>query len=80
VTPRHVFFSVQGTVDLPLTTPACNIRDVIEVPVFVITLMLSIGTAVNISKCCPMLLPDLNIRKAKERMALAEKLIGIEFR
>lgn len=58
-----------------------NIRDVIEVPVFVITLMFSAGTAVcNISKCCRMLPPDLNGRKGGERMALAEKLIGIEFR
>lgn len=53
-----------------------NIREVIEVPVFVITLMFSAGTAVS----CRMLLPDLNERKGKERVALAEKLIGIEFR
>lgn len=56
----------------------------IEVPVFVITLMLSNTTASEhpgtSSACCQGLPPNLNERNGKERMALAEKLIGIEFR
>jgi hypothetical protein len=61
-----------------------NISALIEVPVFVITLMLSNATASahpgTSSARCRVLPPNLNERNAKERMALAEKLIGIEFR
>lgn len=61
-----------------------NIRVLIEVPVYVITLMLSNATAsehpgVSMA-CCRVLPPNLNERNEKGRMALAEKLIGIEFR
>lgn len=60
-----------------------NIIALIEVPVFVITLMFSIATTSEhpgtSSVRCRVLPPDLNERNVKERMALAEKLIGIEF-
>ena len=61
-----------------------NIRALIEVPVFVITLMFSNTTTSEYpgtsSVRCRVLPPNLNERNEKERMALAEKLIGIEFR
>lgn len=61
-----------------------NISALIEVPVFVMTLMLSNATASEhlgtSTARCQVLPPNLNERNEKERMALAEKLIGIEFR
>jgi hypothetical protein len=53
-------------------------------PVYVITLMLSNATAsehpgISMARC-RVLPPNLNERNEKGRMALAEKLIGIEFR